>query len=204
LSVSRLGTVALFCLFFMLGCPVSVAPPTPPSAPRTYPDPVPNGPSPTTKADHGGACSTASDCISNICEGGCGAGQGVCQSAKRMCTMDIVPFCGCDNVTFETSSSCPGRQFIARGACKATAVGNPTGSALTDGAACFTPEDCASGICEGLGCDAKSPGVCAAKARSCTRDLRTYCGCDGVTFQGSGSCPGKRFSSRGACVASGK
>jgi len=31
----------------------------------------------------------------------------------------------------------------------------------------------------------------------------TYCGCDGQTFQGSGSCPPRPYSHRGACPWSG-
>lgn len=67
-----------------------------------------------------------------------------------------------------------------------------------DGQACFTSAECASGVCEGLGCEA-TPGKCAPQRRGCTRDLRTYCGCDGKTFRASGSCPGRRFASYGAC-----
>jgi len=69
-----------------------------------------------------------------------------------------------------------------------------------DGAACGVAADCASGTCEGLGCGTGG-GVCAANARACTNDLREYCGCDGVTFRGSGSCPGKRYAATGACAA---
>jgi len=32
-------------------------------------------------------------------------------------------------------------------------------------------------------------------------DIRQYCGCDGVTFQGSGSCPGRLYAKTGACEA---
>ncbi|HEU4612759.1 MAG TPA: hypothetical protein VFS15_11805 [Kofleriaceae bacterium] len=74
--------------------------------------------------------------------------------------------------------------------------------AAADGAACLAGTDCASGVCEGQGCDPHLPGTCMPKARACTRDLRAYCGCDGVTFKTSGSCPGRRFAARGACSAS--
>lgn len=68
-----------------------------------------------------------------------------------------------------------------------------------DGASCLSGADCASGICEGLGCGEESPGVCMPQMRPCTRDLRPYCGCDGETFRTSGSCPGKRYASKDAC-----
>jgi hypothetical protein len=77
----------------------------------------------------------------------------------------------------------------------------PNGSAAgqADGGACLTHADCASGICEGLGCTDQQPGTCAPRLRACTRDLRIYCGCDGVVFKASGSCPGRRYQRREAC-----
>ena len=82
----------------------------------------------------------------------------------------------------------------------------PTGQATppaggTDGASCLAAGDCASGVCEGQGCGDDQPGTCAPLNRGCTRDLRPYCGCDGVTFRTSGSCPGQRFADHGECPA---
>ena len=71
--------------------------------------------------------------------------------------------------------------------------------AQADGAPCLAATDCTSGVCEGLGCGADTPGVCMPKSRRCTRDRRPYCGCDGNTFYGSGTCPGKRYSARDMC-----
>lgn len=68
----------------------------------------------------------------------------------------------------------------------------------SDGAPCSIAADCASGVCEGQGC-APGQGRCSAKNRICTRDLRQYCGCDGTTFNASGSCPGRRYRQRGPC-----
>ncbi len=78
----------------------------------------------------------------------------------------------------------------------------PAAAGQPDGAACQAADECASGVCEGQGCDANQPGTCMARQRACTRDLRAYCGCDGVTFKTSGSCPGRRYQARGACPAS--
>ena len=72
-------------------------------------------------------------------------------------------------------------------------------SGLAEGAACDTAAQCARGICEGPGCGAQTKGVCASQNRACTRDLRIYCGCDGQTFQSSGSCPGLRYAHEGEC-----
>ncbi len=74
----------------------------------------------------------------------------------------------------------------------------PKRDAKPAGAQCQAASECESGTCEGQGCG-DTPGTCAPAQRGCTRDLRQYCGCDGKTFQASGSCPGQRFSAREAC-----
>jgi hypothetical protein len=67
------------------------------------------------------------------------------------------------------------------------------------GAECLLSTECASGVCEGQGCANDKPGTCAPDKRMCTRDRRTYCGCDGKTFFASGTCPGRRYAARNAC-----
>lgn len=64
---------------------------------------------------------------------------------------------------------------------------------------CTTQADCgANEQCTGPeGCDAK--WTCQAP-KPCTRDLRPYCGCDGKTVQGSGSCPPAKYSKKGECT----
>lgn len=136
-------------------------------------------------------CNTDAECNGGTCEGeGCGDMQGRCEPKDRMCTRDLQAYCGCDGQTFRSSGSCPGRRFAHRGECSA---------ALPDGSKCTNGTQCASGICEGEGCGDDQPGACMARDRQCTLDLRQYCGCDGQTFQGSGSCPGGRFAKRGKC-----
>ena len=68
------------------------------------------------------------------------------------------------------------------------------------GEPCNTNADCQSGICEGPGCD-DLQGRCVPKnsERACTDDVRQRCGCDGITFSGSGSCPDRRYAHDGAC-----
>jgi len=70
---------------------------------------------------------------------------------------------------------------------------------LVDGARCLVATQCASGVCEGIGCDDTSPGQCVSAARACTRDLTPFCGCDGATFEAASTCPGRRYARRGAC-----
>jgi hypothetical protein len=73
------------------------------------------------------------------------------------------------------------------------------GTPVADGGTCLAAEQCASGVCEGEGCTDDKPGKCMPKDRMCTRDARSYCGCDGKTFVGSGSCPGQRYQAAAAC-----
>lgn len=89
----------------------------------------------------------------------------------------------------------------SRSAAPATApepaiVGQDT-MAHADGQPCESSDQCQSGACEGS-CEAGG-GTCAPTNRACTRDLVQYCGCDGTTFESSGSCPGQRVASTGAC-----
>jgi hypothetical protein len=157
------------------------------------------------KVAEGGACLDGAECASGVCEGqGCGPDQpGTCVPRARRCTKDLREYCGCDGQTFRGSGSCPGRRFMDRRACPAPtatpAPATPAPSRKAEGAACLEAGECASGICEGLGCGADRPGICAPAKRGCTRDLRPYCGCDGATFRASGSCPGRRFSAKAAC-----
>ncbi len=70
---------------------------------------------------------------------------------------------------------------------------------VVDGQSCTTSGQCASGVCEGEGCGPDQPGFCVPAQRACTRDLRAYCGCDGATFNTSGSCPGRRYAHKEGC-----
>lgn len=152
-----------------------------------------------TGASNGAACTASTECASGLCEGqGCGPGEGKCVPRDRSCTFDIQAYCGCDGATFDASGTCAERRYQHRGACKTSGSGGAAGP-LAAGASCLVGTECDSGVCEGKGCGEAAPGVCAAKSRRCTRDNRAYCGCDGVTFNGSGSCPGRRYAANGAC-----
>lgn len=67
-----------------------------------------------------------------------------------------------------------------------------------EGTPCTSAADCAQGeMCTGPeGCDV---AWTCQPSRACTRDLRPYCGCDGRTIHGSGSCPPAPYSRRGEC-----
>jgi hypothetical protein len=75
----------------------------------------------------------------------------------------------------------------------------PAPGSVPDGGPCLDAANCASGICEGQGCDEALPGICAPRMRPCTRDLRAFCGCDGLTFRSSSSCVGRRYAAAGPC-----
>lgn len=196
------GVVAL------AACPPSNTPqPVPPSpAPSPGYEPPPSPPPegmPAIGAPAGAPCLASSECASGACEGqGCDA-PGTCAPADRSCTKDLREYCGCDGATFRSSGSCPGARYARAGSCEVppppTCPGSAGCPAQPDGAACLVATDCASGVCEGLGCGRDAPGVCAPARRRCTKDRRAYCGCDGTTFYGSGSCPGRRFAAREAC-----
>lgn len=158
------------------------------------PAPGPDGATPTP-------CLSDADCQGGVCEGqGCSDDQpGTCAPADRICTRDSRPYCGCDGQTFRSSGSCPGKRYAQEGEC--VSEGPAAGA---DGSSCLQASDCQSGICEGQGCGDDTPGECKPAVRACTRDLREYCGCDGQTFRGSGSCPGQRYGDPGACAAPSK
>lgn len=77
-------------------------------------------------------------------------------------------------------------------------AGGEMPAAAVEGTPCTRFDDCEQGeICAGPeGCDVV--WTCQP-SRACTRDLVTYCGCDGQTMQGSGSCPPGPYSRRGEC-----
>jgi hypothetical protein len=54
-----------------------------------------------------------------MCEGeGCGFNAGKCVRKDRMCTRDLVMYCGCNGKPFSSSGSCPGRVYKNKGPCK--------------------------------------------------------------------------------------
>lgn len=148
---------------------------------------------PGPKLPDGPLCDSDADCGADmICEGvGCEPGEGRCVARDRICTRDLAQYCGCDGQLFETSGSCPGRRYAYRGPC------DPQ---LEDGEPCTDGRQCKSGQCVGEGLEGCSPGdqgVCGLAP--CTRDLVTYCGCNNIEFQTSGSCPNRQFAYRGPC-----
>jgi hypothetical protein len=92
-----------------------------PAEPGRGPAPIdrkPSGGQPASGRPDGEACTRADECQSGVCEGeGCTTGP-KCVAANRMCTEDLVEYCGCDGAVFRASGSCPRRPYKSRGACR--------------------------------------------------------------------------------------
>lgn len=150
------------------------------------------------------ACNATSDCRQGeMCAGGEGCNtQWTCQPA-RPCTRDLRPYCGCNNLTFRASGTCPGRPYAHRGAC----TGGDNSERPSDGPpvptyrvgqTCRSQSECGPDLrcAGGQGCN--TAWTCQPQ-RPCTADQVPFCGCDQQTFHGSSSCPSRPYVSRGAC-----
>lgn len=62
---------------------------------------------------------------------------------------------------------------------------------------CSEESLCLGGVCTGTSCD--ETWFCVPSDRGCTDDAFPYCGCDGVTFRDSSTCPTRPYAHRGAC-----
>jgi hypothetical protein len=89
--------------------------------------------------------------------------------------------------------------LVALALCGIARADTATPGARPGGERCLRGEECASGLCEGAGCDDRTPGRCAAVGRVCPRNHVPFCGCDGETFYQSSACPGRRYRHAGEC-----
>lgn len=124
----------------------------------------------------GGTCQSSADCPpSSMCHGALGCDIPWRCVPAMGCTADLAPFCGCDGVSFEGSSSCPGRPYRARGRCPAR----------DGGLACATLDARGEGDCDGYFGVAWNGSTCASI---------TGCRCVGADC-------GRVFRDRAECVA---
>jgi hypothetical protein len=81
---------------------------------------------------------------------------------------------------------------------RADAGATDAAPATDGGRTCTGVTGCGQGeLCQGPeGCT--TPWTCGP-SRPCTRDLAQFCGCNGVTFQGSSSCPPQPYKHKGPC-----
>jgi len=70
-----------------------------------------------SKLSTGEVCTSADQCQSGHCEGGCGPKEARCVE-RTGCTRDGRFYCGCDGKTFRASSRCPTRPYASMGRCK--------------------------------------------------------------------------------------
>ncbi len=97
-------------------------------------------------------CTSTSQCGPGLeCVGpeGC-AIPWTCQpQLGRPCTDDLAPHCGCDGVTFRSSSTCPSRPYLHRGPCEGPPPvdGGPAGCVLPNDAICPFNQSCRISEC---------------------------------------------------------
>ena len=122
---------ALLLALGLGACPAERAMQVPPGQPQVVsqnPAGSSQGPAKTARkpaisdpAEVGASCFLGTECVSTICEGAScdGSTPGTCAPEDRVCTADVVEYCGCDGKTFVSSSSCPGESFAKMGRCDA-------------------------------------------------------------------------------------
>lgn len=112
---------------------------------------------------------------------GCPLPDGRVCPVGQMCPLDrcTVCFCAPDGSLRCTGGACPPDSGVVR--------------------ACQSNADCGGALCMGPeGCGTR--WTCATGPVGCTADLSPFCGCDGQTFYGSSSCPGRTYAHRGPCA----
>jgi hypothetical protein len=108
---------------------------------------------------------------------------------------DVPSFCGSTSRSIAAGSrpsACPITGFADQGWCGTVDAGPP-------GPECSATSPCTAGTCVGSSCS--GAWTCVADGRECTDNLTQYCGCDGVTFSDSPTCPGRPYLYQGACGA---
>lgn len=121
---------------------------------------------------------------------------------------ESVSYCDCDGATFYAPGGCPGRAYAHLGPCESmgelVAAGTDLGlpdwdeQPTTQDRTCGASSECGPGLtCFGIaGCG--NDWRCV-RARGCSRERISFCGCDGASFVASATCPGRPFVHRGEC-----
>ena len=85
-----------------------------------YGCPAPPPPSPPGGGTPGAGqvCKSAADCAAGQdCYGPDACGSTWTCGPSRMCTEDLIEYCGCDGTVFRGSSTCPAKPYQHRGGC---------------------------------------------------------------------------------------
>jgi hypothetical protein len=147
-----------------------------------------------------GACQDVLPCVNDTdCDfgqycrfdaGTCG-GVGSCANTPTVCTLELNPVCGCDNVTYDNAcyAQAVGVSILDMGPCE-EAVPCVNGSDCTEGEYCHYP----AGECGGV-------GSCTTLPEACTLLQNPVCGCDNVTYDNAceASASGASILSMGVC-----
>jgi hypothetical protein len=62
-------------------------------------------------------CLSGSNCTADSCAGPWTCVYHFDETLEHPCSETVIPFCGCDGVTFEASETCPDRPWVHAGAC---------------------------------------------------------------------------------------
>ncbi|MBX3274397.1 MAG: hypothetical protein KF729_29300 [Sandaracinaceae bacterium] len=156
------------------------------------------------EAPDGAACDHGSDCAAGEhCRGPAGCNASWACGPARECGEERVGWCGCDGFTFYAPTNCPGRPYAHAGPCAALGELDEEPPEEVEGnTVCQSSDDCPSGfVCAGSeGCSTLWTCVRRTRVRPrCTREVAAFCSCDGDSFEGARTCPGRPYLHRGYC-----
>lgn len=150
------------------------------------------------------SCADGLECIGEVCTASC-TGDDPCRELNADATCERVSGTSQCELGCSDADDCNGlgASFVCMdAACRERADNDGDDGKRAAGEPCTESSQCASNICQGMGCGDDSPGTCVGgtMTRTCSGDVVTYCGCDGESFvAASGSCPNKRYAKRGPC-----
>ena len=164
-------------LSLALGCAKKDTPPLPPGPPTD--GPACGGPN-AVQCPQGSFCDHSA-------RGTCGEGAAIGQCIPRptVCTREYNPVCGCDGRTFANLCVAHSHGVSARksGSCDQAAaapVSTAQACGVTGMAECPAASFCKRP--ESMACAKDRAGECVPRPRTCTKEYKPVCGCDGRSY----------------------